>query len=76
MEAILAANTGEEPTILDLALCQRDRLRGLAHLCDLARQHEGAFGDNGDGIIQLLRDAVKAANELIERIDAEGARND
>ncbi len=72
----MATNTGEQPTILDLALCQRDRLRGLAHLCDLAHQHEGAFGDTGDGIVQLLRDAVKAANELIERIDAEGASDE
>jgi hypothetical protein len=68
-------STGEKPTVYALALGNAERLRGLAHLAQLAHEHEGAFGDNGDGIVRLLQDASAAAAELLDRIRTDGGRN-
>ncbi len=58
--------TGEPATAYDLALRNAERIRGLAQLVEYAHCHARALDSAGDGLIQLLKDAAEAAEELLE----------
>jgi hypothetical protein len=68
---MLASPTGDPPTACELALCQRERLAGLAALVEHANDVL-AIGYAGHGIVRLLKDAANAAAELHEVIRAGG----
>jgi hypothetical protein len=70
------AKTGEQPTTFDLALNMRDRLKGLADLVEIANRHGEAFGEIGDGLVRLLKDAAEDAAELLERLHTEEESSD
>ncbi|MGJ0507624.1 MAG: hypothetical protein ACR652_10925 [Methylocystis sp.] len=62
------------PTSYDLALRQWRRLDALAELVSIAEQYDAI--DSVDGLAELLKDAARAAGDLLEMLRAEKeARN-
>ncbi|RTL88101.1 MAG: hypothetical protein EKK29_05850 [Hyphomicrobiales bacterium] len=52
----------------DMALRQRDRLKGLSVLVEAAHLHAGSLHEAGEGLIQLLKDVAADAEELFEAL--------
>ncbi|MGJ0507008.1 MAG: hypothetical protein ACR652_07675 [Methylocystis sp.] len=74
MAAETEAETIIGPTPYDLALRQFRRLDALAQLVSIAEQYDAI--NRVDGLDELLKDAARAAGDLLEMMRAEKeARN-